>query len=112
MNKVTNSQIKLRIPSNLKEEVEELSIAKKVSMNAIIVELIEKALTIDIVEPNTVKSLIESVITKSVMSLSKEESLKQLSKNEQSMLNILYMVPCDKQNEFISSLKSFMASTK
>lgn len=105
-------QLKIRLPETLKEQIVSFAKRNKRSINAEIVDLLEKASNLndvnDISNNAAIKKVISLVTNRATKLVERELALKSLTKSEQELLAKLDELPKQKREIIIVALASLI----
>lgn len=102
---------KIRLSEKLKEQITSLAKKNKRSINAEIVDLLEKASNlydVNDVSNNAIKRIISLVTNRATKLTERELAIKSLAKNEQELLAKLDVLPKQKREVIIEILTSLI----
>ena len=105
-------QFKIRLPEKLKEQITSFAKKNKRSINAEIVDLLEKASNLndvsDISSNVDIKRVISLITNRATKLVERELALKSLTKDEQGLLAKLDTLPKQKREAIIEILTSLL----
>jgi hypothetical protein len=105
-------QFKIRLPEKLKEQIASFAKKNKRSINAEILDLLEKASNLndanDILNNAAIKKVVSLVTNRATKLVERELALKSLTKSEQELLAKLDELPKQKREAIIEILTSLI----